>query len=93
MGEPGLIPARFRQAVFVVWMTVLMGLALSAIFLWQERGFADGWGFLPLWLGSFARTYAIVLPVVIVVQPVAARLTALTLAPAPQPGPPRSGDS
>lgn len=74
-----MIPLRFKQAVFVGWMTLLMGLVLSAIFLWQDRGFADGWGFVPLWLTGFLRTYVVVVPVVLVVQPAAAWLTSRTL--------------
>lgn len=60
-------------------MTLLMGLVLSAIFLWQDRGFADGWGFVPLWLTGFLGTYVIVVPVVLVVQPAATWLTSRTL--------------
>ena len=53
----------------ILFMTVMMGLVLSAIFTWQDIGLrAD---FLAVWLTRFIATYVIVLPTVLVVAPVA----------------------
>jgi Protein of unknown function (DUF2798) len=51
------------------FMTLLMGLVLSAIFTWQAQGF--GVGFVSAWVVRFVSTYIIVLPTVLVISPIA----------------------
>jgi len=58
-----------RTLLMILFMTIMMGLILSAIFTWQEAGFTGG--FVAAWLGRFLSTYAIVLPTVLVVSPIA----------------------
>jgi hypothetical protein len=72
-----MLPARYRDLVFVVIMTVMMGLSISGIMTaW------NGWSgrFVAAWLVAFGRTYVIVVPTLVVVLPVAKRLTALLVA-------------
>ena len=57
------------QLFMILIMTVLMGLILSAVFTLQAVGFRPD--FLAQWLGRFLSTYAIVLPTVLVVAPIA----------------------
>lgn len=58
-----------RTLLMILFMTIMMGLILSAIFTWQDGGFRPG--FVAAWLGRFIATYAIVLPTVVVVSPIA----------------------
>lgn len=63
-----------RQMVLMILiMTLLMGLILSAVFTWQAQGFQNG--FIVAWMSKFATTYVVVLPTVIVVSPLAQRLS------------------
>ena len=69
-----MIPARHRDLVFMFLMTILMGLSISGLMTaW------NGWDgpFVAAWLTAFARTYVIVVPTVLLVMPVARRLTSL----------------
>ena len=61
------IPHKFRMIVFVFFMTVFIGLALSGLLLFREQGFADG--FLSIWMDRFVTMWLTVVPVVIVVIP------------------------
>lgn len=75
---PRKIPVQFRDLVFLVFMTVLMGVTISGIMtVWHGSG---GSSFAVAWLWSFARTYVIVLPTVLIVGPIARRLTAAVTA-------------
>ncbi len=59
-----------RDRLFLMFfMTLLMGLILSAVFTWQAQGFASG--FIAAWAVRFLSTYIIVLPTVLIVSPVA----------------------
>jgi len=81
-----MIPARHQQLVFVFFMTLLMGLVLSFVFEVQagNHGIEDAGGFVASWLQRFLGTYVIVLPVVVVVNPIAKRLAAaVTVKPDP----------
>jgi Protein of unknown function (DUF2798) len=60
--------------IMMILMTIMMGLVLSGVFTWQAMGF--DLGFVEAWLSRFARTYLIVLPTVLIVLPIARRLTA-----------------
>lgn len=73
-----MIPARYRDYVFIFVMTILMGLSISGIMT-----FWNGWsgGFLLTWIKAFARTYVIVVPTVLIVMPIAKRLTAILVQP------------
>jgi hypothetical protein len=78
-----LLPARLRTLVFVFFMTMFMGLVLSGVMTVQAQGL--GAGFVPAWLERFARTYLLVVPTVLVVGPIANRLTdAIVSAPGPE---------
>jgi hypothetical protein len=70
-----VIPARYEQLVLLFFMTVLMGLLLSLIFQVQETGFTATAGFITSWLGRFAQVYIMVVPIVLLVAPVARYLT------------------
>ena len=59
--------------VMMLVMTVLIGLSLSAVFTWQANGFTAT--FITDWLGRFAGTWPIVVPIVIVAAPIARRIT------------------
>lgn len=68
------IPGRYRDLAFMLIMTVLMGLVISGVrTAWQGHGDRP---FLLAWLVAFASTYVIVLPTVLVVGPIARRITA-----------------
>jgi cytochrome b subunit of formate dehydrogenase len=62
------IPHQFRMIVFVFFMTVFIGLALSGLLLFREQGFIDG--FLSIWMDRFVTMWLTVVPVVVVVIPV-----------------------
>jgi hypothetical protein len=55
--------------VFVLVMTLLMGLVLSAWFTWQAQGFFAG--FAAEWAARFVSTYIVVVPTVVLVTPLA----------------------
>ena len=55
------------MVVFVFFMTVFIGLALSGLLLFREQGFIDG--FLSIWMDRFVTMWLTVVPVVIVVIP------------------------
>jgi hypothetical protein len=61
------IPNKFRMIVFVFFMTVFIGLALSGLLLFREQGFVDG--FLSIWMDRFVTMWLTVVPVVVVVIP------------------------
>lgn len=61
------IPYKFRMIVFVFFMTVFIGLALSGLLLFREQGFVNG--FLSIWMDRFVTMWLTVVPVVIVVIP------------------------
>jgi len=61
------IPHKFRMIVFVFFMTVFIGLALSGLLLIREQGFVDG--FLSIWMDRFVTMWLTVVPVVVVVIP------------------------
>ena len=72
-----MIPARYRDLVFIFLMTIQMGLSISGVMtLW------NGWTgrFVVVWLTAFARTYVIVIPTVLIVISIARRLTAAIVA-------------
>lgn len=74
------LPNRLRTAVFIFFMTFLMGLVLSAIMTFQAQGLEAG--FVVAWLNKFAKTYVLVVPTVLVVSPIANRLTDALVQPA-----------
>ena len=89
-----MIPAKYQQLVFVFFMTLLMGLVLSLIFQLQASGYRveNAMNFVGAWLRRFLGTYAIVLPAVVLINPVAGRLSKLVVAKsAPEPDGARNG--
>jgi cytochrome b subunit of formate dehydrogenase len=61
------IPHKFRMVVFVFFMTVFIGLALSGLLLFREQGFIDQ--FMSIWMDRFVTMWLTVVPVVVVVIP------------------------
>lgn len=61
------IPHKFRMVVFVFFMTVFIGLALSGLLLFREQGFSDQ--FITIWMDRFVTMWLTVVPVVVVVIP------------------------
>jgi Zn-dependent protease with chaperone function len=62
-----------ENLVMMFIMTILMGIAMSAVFTWQIFGFAAG--FISLWAGRFITTWPIVIPIVLIAAPVAQWIT------------------
>lgn len=58
-----------QTIVFMLVMTLLMGLVLSAWFTWQAHGFFAG--FAAEWAARFVSTYIVVVPTVVLVTPLA----------------------
>lgn len=77
-----MIPAKHSQLVFIFFMTLLMGLTLSLVFELQASNFRvpDPLAFIGSWLRRFVGTYVIVLPVVVVINPIAGMLSKLVIA-------------
>lgn len=69
--------------VFTAAMTLLMGIVLSGVFTYRELGL--GPDFASAWVWRFLETYALVLPTVLVVSPVARALTGAILRRVPAP--------
>ena len=61
------IPNRYRMVVFVFFMTVFIGIALSGTLLVINEGFIEG--FFQIWMRNFIKMWITVVPVVIVVIP------------------------
>ncbi|PTM11118.1 MAG: hypothetical protein DA407_02310 [Bacteroidetes bacterium] len=61
------IPNKFRMIVFVFFMTIFIGLALSGLLLFREQGFTGD--FMSIWMDKFVTMWLTVVPVVIVVIP------------------------
>jgi len=61
------IPHKFRMVVFVFFMTVFIGLALSGLLLFREQGLVEG--FFGIWMDRFVTMWLTVVPVVVVVIP------------------------
>jgi hypothetical protein len=68
-------PETRRLVITIVVMTALMGLTLSFLTTVRERGMTDD--FFAQWFARFLGTYVMVVPVVLVVSPVAQRITEL----------------
>lgn len=62
-----------ENLIMMLVMTILMGIAMSAVFTWQSTGF-DG-AFLSNWADRFLRTWPIVVPIVLVAAPLAQLIT------------------
>jgi cytochrome b subunit of formate dehydrogenase len=61
------IPHKFRMIVFVFFMTIFIGLALSGLLLFKEQGFTND--FLSIWMDRFVTMWLTVVPVVVVIIP------------------------
>jgi len=61
------IPHKFRMVVFVFFMTIFIGLALSGLLLFREQGFTED--FMSIWMDRFVTMWLTVVPVVIIVIP------------------------
>ena len=61
------IPHKFRMIVFVFFMTIFIGLALSGLLLFKEQGFTND--FLSIWMDRFVSMWLTVVPVVVVIIP------------------------
>lgn len=77
-----MIPAKYEPVVQLLIASALIGLLLALVFQLQETGMpADLPTFLIAWLGRFVQTYMIVLPLIVVVMPIARRLARRLVAP------------
>jgi Protein of unknown function (DUF2798) len=61
-----------HTVIVILLMTTMMGFVMSAYFTWQAIGFTRG--FLQAWASRYVSTYAIVLPTVLLVSPIAQKL-------------------
>lgn len=61
------IPHKYRMVVFVFFMTVFIGLALSGLLLFREQGLVKE--FFSIWMDRFVTMWLTVVPVVVVVIP------------------------
>lgn len=68
---------RHAQNVFVFFMTLMMSVVISGV-MTASGGLDD---FPARWLSAFLRAYMIVVPAVLVVAPLARRLTELVVEP------------
>ncbi len=75
------IPRRHAQNVFIFFMTLMMSASISAV-MTATAGLDD---FAARWIAAFVRAYSIVVPTVLVVAPIARRLTELVLEAPPRP--------
>ena len=69
------LPRRHAPNVFVFFMTLMMSVVLSGV-MTALAGLDD---FATRWLAAFVRSYAMVVPAVLIVAPLARRLTELVL--------------
>lgn len=69
------LPRRHAQNVFVFFMTLMMSAAISGV-MTATAGLDD---FVARWFTAFLRAYTIVVPTVLVVAPIARRLTELVI--------------
>jgi hypothetical protein len=61
------------MVVFVFFMTLFIGLIMSAIMTWRSEGLSTD--FLASWIARFFQTWIIVIPTVAVVIPVVTKIT------------------
>jgi hypothetical protein len=61
------------MVVFVFFMTLFIGLIMSAIMTWRADGFTST--FLSTWMTRFIQTWIIVIPTVAIVIPVVTKIT------------------
>lgn len=75
-----MIPARYREWVFVALMTLFMSLAVSGVMtFWTEYQGT----FLRAWAAEFVRAYVVVVPSALVAAPLTRRLMSMLVAHAP----------
>ena len=76
-----MIPARYEPLVSLFFTTLLMGLLISLAFeLQATAGRTAGAGeFVQAWLWRFVQTYVVVVPLVLIINPVARRLAKLVV--------------
>ncbi|SMG47004.1 Protein of unknown function [Marivirga sericea] len=67
------IPNKFRMVIFVFFMTLFIGLIMSAIMTWRIEGLSPD--FLASWIVRFIQTWIIVIPTVAVVIPIVTKIT------------------
>ncbi len=70
-------PQKLEKVLFIFYMTLLMGLAMSAYFTFQSG--VENHAFVSKWLEAFISTYLVVVPVVLIVSPVAEQLKKITM--------------
>jgi hypothetical protein len=67
-----MIPARFAPIVFGFMLSGLMSLLVSGIATWRAAGMSDD--FVGLWMLSWANSWAVAFPAVLVVAPITRKL-------------------
>ena len=68
------LPARYAAVVMPFFLSVIMTFVVS--FISTLRGAGLGYGFLPLWLGSWGLSWLVAFPTLLLVLPVVRRVTA-----------------
>ena len=79
-----MIPARFAPILFGLVLSGLMSLIVSGIATLRAAGLGEGVA--ALWMGSWASSWAVAFPTVLVVGPLARRAVGRLTQPAPPPG-------
>ena len=69
-----MIPARFAPILFGLVLSGLMSLIVSGIATLRAAGLGEGVA--PLWMGSWASSWAVAFPTVLVVGPLTRRIVA-----------------
>lgn len=71
------LPRKYAQVVFLFVMTLCMCLTQSLVTTYrlQGPGIVNGNGFLFRWANTFIHAYVVLIPMVVVVVPIARRIT------------------
>ncbi len=77
-----MIAAKHHQKLFLFFMTLLMSLSLSVVFFLLEGSvdFAEPGAATAAWFPRFLKVYVAVLPAVIIISPIAKKLTTALVA-------------
>ncbi|WP_299246370.1 DUF2798 domain-containing protein [uncultured Aquimarina sp.] len=67
------LSSKFYMPIFMLLMTLFIGLSLSGIMLWMNEGSIEGFFF--IWISNFFKTWIVVIPIVIITLPVVTRIT------------------
>ncbi|MGB3556071.1 MAG: DUF2798 domain-containing protein [Jannaschia sp.] len=83
-----MIPARYANLLFSLFLSGMMSLLVSGIATFRAVGLIDG--VVGLWTGNWLSSWVVAFPAVLIVAPMARRLVArLTASPPPSGSQPR----